>query len=58
MKHPTSRTSGHSHGQVMAKADLEGLLPVVPELMVCLMVREEEGWDRSALKRLALPLIK
>jgi hypothetical protein len=58
MKHPTSRTSGHSHGQVMVKADLEGLLPVVPELMVCLMVREEEGWDQSALKRLSLPLLK
>jgi hypothetical protein len=35
MKHPlTSRTSGHSHAQVMVEADLEGLLPVALELMV------------------------
>ena len=32
MKHPlTPRTSGHSRAQVMAEADLEGLLTVVPE---------------------------
>ena len=34
MKHPlTPRTSRHSHAQVMAEADLEGLLPATPELM-------------------------
>jgi hypothetical protein len=29
----TPGTSGHSRAQVMAEADLEGLLPAVPESM-------------------------
>ena len=33
-KHPlTPRTSRHSHAQVMAEANLEGLLPAAPESM-------------------------
>jgi hypothetical protein len=29
----TPKMSGHSHAKVMAEADLEGLLPAVPESM-------------------------
>ena len=37
VKHPlTPRMSGHSYAQVMAEANLEGLLPAAPELMVVL----------------------
>ena len=34
VKHPlTPRTSRHSYAQMMAEADLEGLLPVAPKSM-------------------------